>query len=147
MKAFRFRLESVLRWRETQTNLAKSEVAAAAEKLANLRAEAVRISVELSGSARRRTAGATGESLHAFDAYRLLATRQISHLASAALTAEKELAEKRVALAEARRREKVIGNLRERALAEWNQELTRETDAFAGEAFLARIQWKKRAGA
>jgi len=38
MKAFTYRLEQVLRWRETQVNLRKSAVAVAAGRLAEIEA-------------------------------------------------------------------------------------------------------------
>jgi hypothetical protein len=49
-------------------------------------------------------------------------------------------------LREADRKVRVVDRLREKQLAKWRKDLEKETESFASEAFLSRLQSRKHQG-
>ena len=139
MKAFRFRLDQALRWRATQVDLEKSRVAAAAQRLASLQAQAEAGRRELREIPPQLT---TGSELQSRAVWRDRLRRQILDLEKRAKEAEQALAAQMKLLVEADRDRLLLENLRETEQARWQSAFNRELEAFAGEAFLGRLQSK-----
>ncbi|HXG32383.1 MAG TPA: hypothetical protein VNJ11_03380 [Bryobacteraceae bacterium] len=143
MKRFRFRLESVLRWRQTLASIEE-------DKLRNLYStlrDVERSRSELEGLRRRLPAemaarsGLTGAELTALDTYlrRLAAVEQ--DLCERKARIEQEIERQRQAVIEAHRQVRLLERLRARRLAEWEAELAREAERVAADNYLAR--WRR----
>jgi flagellar export protein FliJ len=145
MKAFRFRLDPALRWRATQLDLEKARVAAAAKRLADIRAVLATLRTNLSSSTSQIGPVSSGSALEILSAYAERTRRQIAELEKGAARAEQDLAAQTQVMLEANRKLHLIENLKETARTDWQSEFTRELETFAGEAFLGRLQSKKRA--
>jgi hypothetical protein len=145
MKAFRFRLDQALRWRAAQLDLEKARVAASAKRLAEIRSALAALRANLAGSACQIGPVSSGSALEILGAYTEKTRRQIGELETGAKRAEQDLAAQTRLMLEANRKLHLIESLRDTAQMRWNGEFTRELEAFAGEAFLGRLQSKKRA--
>lgn len=143
MKRFRFRLESVLRWRQTLASIEE-------DKLRNLYGrlrDVERSRSELEGLRRRLPAemaartSVTGAELTALDTYlrRLAAVEQ--DLCERKARIEQEIERQRQAVIEAHRQVRLLERLRARRLAEWEAELAREAERVAADNYLAR--WRR----
>lgn len=140
MKNFAFPLDKALHWRRAQLDLEQvraqaiaSEIAALAkwrEDLRNERSSAERHILQL------KTVEAT--ELAAIGAFHSSAAKRDAALCEQSVTRERELSEQREKLIEARRKVKLLETLRQKRLTQWNSEVAREQEQFAGEAFLAR---------
>src|SRR5580693_584593 len=124
MTAFRFRLEKVLAWRRTQAQLADLEfrreavaLAALDQATAELQARAIQTEAEV-----RDWSPLEGSDLAALGAFRGSVERQTKDLAARRTEQTKKLAERELAMLEARRRCRLLERLRERRLAEWKSE-------------------------
>ncbi len=147
MKAFDFRLEKVLRWRETQLHLHKSRVAAAT-------AEVVRIqgAIEMLAAECVKSAGliALDPAAVVFTAYAGFVDRsraRTRQLKDQLAKAKRNLAAETDRLAEVNRKLRLLENLKSGQHDEWQREFDREIAAFADETFLGRLQSKKQPGA
>lgn len=136
MKAFRFRLEQALRWRCAQADLEKSRTAAVAARVSAVQTQLESRRNELSAAARDLAAGAPGAALESWTAYSRRLRREIADNEKQLKEAERALGEQLRLLAEARRKVRLLENLKQSGQADWNAELDRELEAFAGEAFL-----------
>ena len=140
MKKFSFRLESVLRFRETQTRQREAEVqrllAARARVVAQLkellaqRAEAEEIG---------RTHGVTGASLQMLRDFMEGSRRREQALLGDIAKADREVALARRRHQKARSDEKLLGTLKSRQLESWRLESLREGELLAGESYLASL--------
>ena len=140
MKAFRFPLDQVLRWRETQVELQKSRVAEASAQLAEISASIEARNAEL--AAARLSEDSTGAALEACGAFRQRTRTRIRELQGQARTAGRALTLEMEKLAEANRKRKLIGNLKDAEFGDWRREFERELRTFADEAFLGRYNGK-----
>lgn len=138
MKRFAFRLESVLRWRQAQTRLREAELqrqlgqrAAALTRIEEIREDRARSHREISG------APVSVAELKMLDAYlrSSLDREQVEIARLRNIDLECEAA--RSAYTDARRNERLLRLLREKALLNWNVEMLRDVDAQAAEAYLA----------
>ncbi len=145
MKTFRFRLDSALRWRAAQNDLAKSRVAAAARRLLDLRGEIDALRTGLKDGSGQLTPVASGSALQLWNAYTARTLRRIAELEKAAHKAGQDLTAQTQALLEANRKLRLVENLERTSRAEWRSDFNRELEAFAGEAFLGRLQSRERA--
>ena len=145
MKAFSFRLDPALRWRATQLDLEKAAVAAAAKRLSDIRAVLVSLRAGLDDSTRQIGPVSTGSALEILSAYTGKIRRQIAECETGAKRAEQDLAARTLLMLDANRKLHLIESLKKSAQTEWRGEFNRELEAFAGEAFLGRLQSKKRA--
>lgn len=138
MKAFDFRLEKVLRWRETQLHLRKTRVADATAEVVRIHAAIEALAAEgLQGAAliAREPAAAVFIAYAGFLDRTRARTRQLKdQLAKAKLN----LAAETDRLVEANRKLRLLENLKSGKQNEWRKEFDRETANFADEAFLAR---------
>ena len=142
MRAFRFRLDQALRWRATQVELEKARVGIAAGRLAALRVEADGRRQELKDSARQIGAGTTGSALESLAVWMDRTRRRILELEKQTLEAERALTAQMQLLVEANRKHLLLENLERTERARWQVAFSRELEAFAGEAFLGRLQSK-----
>ncbi len=140
MKRFHFPLETVLRWREEQ---ARSEETL----LDRLRLERLAHSKALANVAntRQREEQAVfaapqidGAGLAAFDAFRRRARRETARIQADIVACEQRIEQQKIAVSEARRRHKLLENLRDRRYTTWQAAVDAEIEQQAGELFLAR---------
>ncbi len=138
MKAFQFRLESALRWRVTQLRLAQEALSRAAGQVATVQARLNQHHADLrSGSAALVAAGSA--AFETWPAYVERCRRGIRAAEEELREARKMLAERTLTMLDAHKKLQVIENLKRDAHARWTAESDRETEAFASEAFLARL--------
>ncbi len=140
MKAFRFPLESVLRWRITRMEMEEAAAERLASTAAQVREQARKLEqAGLRSEAEIRAApSATATELQALEGYRGALREQVSRLTARARETERQLALQREKAQAARRQVRLLENLKQRRLEEWNSAAGRELEAFAGDSFLAR---------
>jgi hypothetical protein len=138
MKAFAFRLEQALRWRETQASLRKTRVAGAAGRLALIAASLEARRVELANAAVGIADGPTGAALASYAGFREKSRATIGDLEAQALAAQRTLDLEMNRLMEANQKSRLLENLKRSGLDRWRREFDRELAAFADEAFLCR---------
>jgi len=139
VKAFCFRLDAAQRWRSTQFRLEQEGVSRAVALVAKLQTEIIATHTALrSGSAELASAGSA--AFASWAAYVDRSRRRIRALEEQLRQARKALTLQTQKMVEAHQKLRVLENLRRDEHAEWGKELDRETEAFAGEAFLARLQ-------
>jgi hypothetical protein len=143
MKAFQFRLDQALRWRHTQAELEKARVSLAAQRVRQIQGEIRQREEELTrGAAQLATGNLTGSSLAAWAALTDRSHRQIKEMKGRAAEAEEALTAHLQTMVEANRRLQLLENLRQSARSQWECDLSRELEAFAGESYLFRLQSK-----
>jgi flagellar FliJ protein len=143
MKRFRFRLESVLKWRQLQVGLEQERLQ---ERFSELRAlerraaalEAGKLEAEQSVLAAKEVeAGA----LAALDAHRRWVAAERERLAQAAQDCQRRIDEQRAKLLTAERNLRLLEKLKQRRLAEWTAAVEKEYQTLAEEAYLG--QWRR----
>lgn len=139
MKKFEFRLDSVLRWRESQLQLERA-------KFSKLLGEESRLKLELEAvAAQRREAVASlaqaqcfeSVELRALSAFLMGAAARESELHERIARGQQAVAEARARMLIAERNVKLLEKLREKKLDAWTAELHKHIDAAAEEAWLA----------
>ncbi len=143
MKAFRFRLDAALRWRATQLRLTQESVMRASEKVAADQRELMGVHSSL----RNESAGlalAGSAAFFAWDAYLDRCRRRIQTLEAELRRGRQALALETQKMVEAHQKLRVLENLKAEGLSDWAKQLGRETEEFAGEAFLARLSGQAR---
>jgi hypothetical protein len=139
MKAFSFRLEQVLRWREMQLNLQRARVAAAGGKVSQNQSLVDFLKKEEAASGQQIRREPTGLALASYARHvqtsrvRIREAEQKLSAAQIALTAETDR------LLESNRKLRLLEDLRDAGHREWRMEHERELAAFADEAFLGRV--------
>jgi flagellar biosynthesis chaperone FliJ len=138
MKKFEFRLDSVLRWRDTQLQLERGKLNALLSEEANLRD-----SLETLASERRSALQCLAkEQLFSFD-LRSLSSYLVGAEARATMLQEQirkrsqSVAEQRDRVIHAERNVKLLLKLREKRQLEWKTGVEREIEANAEESWLA----------
>ena len=144
MKAFTFRLEQTLRWRDTQVNLQKSHVAVAAGRLAEIEATLEARKAELSTAAARIVDRPTGGTLESYAGFKEKSRARIRDSEAQVLVAQRTLTLEMNRLIEARQKLRLFENLKRTGEVRWQKEFDRELAAFADEAFLCRLQANRR---
>ena len=144
MTDFRFPLQKVLDWRRTQLELAEAgfqqqlaALAAVDRAYAEIEASGIRAEVEV-----RRWDPLAGRDLAALGRFRLLVQSREKQISLQRAECQRELALRKSAMLEARRRCRLLERLKERRLAEWTSARDRELEALASESYLAR--WARR---
>jgi flagellar export protein FliJ len=138
VKAFHFRLDPALRWRATQLRLEQERVSQTAAQIAAIQTEVNGKYAELRSGASELIASGSA-AFESWAAYVDRCRRRIRTLNAQLPEARKALAQQTLKMVEAHQRLKVLENLKKQGHAQWTNELNRETDAFAGEAFLAGL--------
>lgn len=144
MKAFRFRLEQALRWRENQVNLEKSNVAGAAAQLAQIEARLEKQKSELTSATAMLIEEPTGAVLESYAGFKEASRARIRDSEAQVLAAQRALALEMSRLVEANRKLRVLENLKGTDSGLWRKEFDRELAVFADEAFLGKIQSENR---
>ena len=128
MKAFRFRLDRVLDWRRTELDLEESRLKQLHASIAALDRERAALESTRDAAARALLCqvAVDGTELHALSAYRTAVRRQSDRLLQKRRGRQAELDEQQQKLLEARRRLRLLENLKERRRVEWNYELQRQ---------------------
>jgi hypothetical protein len=143
MKGFRFRLERVLSWRETQLTLAEA-------KEEQLKGALRATDTAVAELAERRTAAqgtvgrasmVSGAELDVFERLRVWTNREEKRLANRKLELQRSIEEQNRSVAESRRGVKLVERLKERKHQIWKGEADREIDELAGESAIA--QWRR----
>ena len=144
MTSFTFRLEKVLRWRQSKLDLeqfALSRLAAECarwnalvSKLQNAQTEAEELT--------QTSAPVSGADLRALSAYRDYLGQQRKAALERRRECETRMEEQRNRLLKARREHRLLEKLRTVRRAEWETAVNREFDALATETYLA--QWTPR---
>jgi hypothetical protein len=143
MKAFHFRLDPALRWRSTQLRIEREGVSRTAGQLSALQTELNAAHVGLrSGAADLVSAGSA--AFASWAAYVDRCRRRIRVLEDQSREAKQSLSLQTRKMVEAHQKVRVLENLKRDAQAGWVRELSRETEALAGEAFLASLLRKAR---
>lgn len=144
MTTFRFPLQKVLDWRLAQLELEESRfqrqmaaLAAIERAYAEMEASGIRAEMEV-----RRWDPLAGRDLAALGRFRLLVQAREKQIAAERAECWRELAVRKSAMLEARRRCRLLERLKERRLAEWTLARDREPEEVASESFLAR--WARR---
>lgn len=136
MKAFRFRLERVLEWRQTERGLAAARVEAAEAALLNARHELEMIRQALE---RGPEANPTGSALANWAGWRNTLLRHLQGAGQRVTGAQSVLKERQSALVEANRRVRLLSNMKDAELDVWRRDMEREMSAMANDLHLARI--------
>jgi hypothetical protein len=138
MKAFQFRLAPALRWRSAQLGLEQERLSQAVRHAAALESELSAGYSELRvGAAQLVSAGSA--AFESWAAWADRCHRRIQILDGQLKAAKKALALQRQRMVEAHRKVRVLENLKRDGNARWERDLGRETESFAGEAFLIRL--------
>ncbi len=129
-----------MEWRESQLEI---ELAA----LGRLTAEGLaidqrreQVEAECRSAEKSLVAGRAVEAqqLAALDGFRIWAHQESERLVRKRAECEKRIDDQRRQVIEARRRFRLLEQLRERRLTEWSGEFSRELESLAGELYLAR---------
>jgi hypothetical protein len=142
VKAFHFRLDQALRWRETQVSLQKARVSAAAGRLAAIENALENERASLSGASTRLLQETIGHALQSFGAFRDRTLARIRDLEAQSAVAKRSVALEMKKLIEASQKARLLENLKQADHTRWRRELDRELAAFADEVFLSRLQLK-----
>lgn len=140
MKKFSFRLESVLRFRETQTRQREAEV----QRLLAVRVRLVTQLKELlahraEAEETGRTHGVTGASLQLLRDFMEGSRRREQALLAEIAKVDREVEVARRRHQKARSDEKLLETLKSRQLEAWRLESLREGELLAGESYLAAL--------
>lgn len=142
MTNFVFRLERVLDWRQSELSLEEARTREAAARLAALKAHrdslaAAALEVARAPETNRSVSGA---DLAAVEACRRRLLKEVEVAEAKILESGKQLAAQREKLVEARRRLRLLENLKQRRYVEWQAGLELELAELAAESSLARWQ-------
>jgi hypothetical protein len=140
MKAFSFRLEQARRWRETQVDLGKTRVAAAAGRLAGIEEELEAERSGLSTAAARILDSPTGGALESYARFIEKSRAHIRDFEAQSLAAKRTLTLEMNRLIETDRKLRVLDNFKHASQERWRKEFDRNLADFADEAFLCRLK-------
>ena len=138
MKAFHFRLDQALRWRETQVNLQKSRLGAAVAHLAAIQSAIANHQSALSTAAVKLHNQPTGEALQSFAAFQKKTLASIRALDAQRAAAKDAVTLEITRLVEANQKVRLLENLKRTDHARWQHDFDHELAVFADEAFLSR---------
>jgi flagellar export protein FliJ len=147
VKAFTFRLEKALGWRETQLDLQKSRAAAAAARAAGIQTLIDAQAAEAANAAAQLTREPTAIALASYASFLQMNRNRTRQLGEQLTTAKHALALELQQLVEANRKARLLEKLKSSEQEKWRKELDRDIARFADEAFLTGIQSRKRTGA
>lgn len=142
MKRFRFRLESVLKWRRLQLELEEEKLQERFTQLRALERRAATLEVGKVEAERSVLAARTVEAgeLAALDAHRRWVTAQRDRLARAMRESQQHIAEQRERVRRAEQNLKLLERLKQRRFSDWTAAVEKEYQTLAEEAYLG--QWR-----
>jgi flagellar export protein FliJ len=140
MTSFRFPLQKVLDWRQTQLELEevrfKQQIAALAD-LERARAELEATGIKAETQVRGWSPMA-GCDLAALGSFRLNVKQRESEIALRRVECQKTYEAQQAIMLEARRRCRLLERLKDRRLADWTSARDHELDELASESFLSK---------
>jgi flagellar export protein FliJ len=140
MKAFRFSLERVLGFRETQVRLEQEKLTVALGRLDSVQHQRAEC-IAARDAAQRSIQGSTvtdGFDLASLNAYRSAMNRRELALLEQSRNCAAAVEQAKRSYIEARRRVRLLDRLKQYRQAEWTSAADRETEATAIESFLSR---------
>lgn len=139
MARFHFALDKVLRWRtaELSAEEAKLKRLVLEEQQLQTRRAAMKAERVEVAEAPGTLPDVTGADLRSVTVYGLRLRREAEQLALDLVRCQRELAAQRKNYNEAKRRARLLEELKKRKLEEWNYEQTRLLEELASESFLA----------
>jgi flagellar export protein FliJ len=136
---FRFSLEKVLRWRSAELTAEEAKLKALLQEQSHLQTLLAEVSAERSKliSSLGVMPDLRGDDLRTLTACSLRLRRNAENLAQQLLRCGRELAQQRKKYSEAKRRVRLLEELKERRLQEWKYEEALLLEELASESFLA----------
>jgi flagellar export protein FliJ len=136
---FRFSLEKVLRWRSVELTSQEAKLKALVQEQLHLQTQLAEVSVERSKliSSLGSMPDLRGDDLRTLTACGLRLRRNAENLAQQLLRCGRELAKQRKSYSEAKRRVRLLEELKDRRLREWKYEEAAVLEELASESFLA----------
>lgn len=133
MKSFRFRLDRVLDWRRTELEMEETRLKQMHAALAALDREkaALETARDDAGRAVVNSRSVYGAELQLLSGYKVAVKRLSARLDQKRRAGEQAAAAQQQKLLEARRRLRLLENLKDRRLAEWKYETERQMEADA----------------
>lgn len=140
MKDFRFRLQRVLDWQLEQCELIENRVRSLCRELGHIRAQIAGAQADLVAAEEQVLTAhrLDGASLNGLSAFRIRLRKRTDSLNAERQGCEMRLAQQRALWVEDRKRYRIMERLRHRKLNEYVNELDRELDLVAAEAYAAR---------
>lgn len=140
MKRFEFRLQRVMEWRESQLEIELATLGRLTAEGMAIDRRRQQVENECRSAEKSLVAGTAVEAqqLAALDGFRIWTRQECERLVRKRAECEKLIEDQRRQVVEARRRFRLLEQLRERRLAEWSSEFSRELESLAGELYLAR---------
>ncbi len=139
MAKFHFALEKVLRWRSVELTTEEAKLKALLQQQLHLQGQLAQVSTERSKliSSLGTMPDLRGDDLRTLTACGLRLRRTAENLAQQLLKVGRDLAKQRKRYGEAKRRVRLLEELKERRLAEWKYEEAARLEELASESFLA----------
>jgi flagellar export protein FliJ len=139
MARFQFSLDKVLRWRTVELTGEEAKLKALVQGQLHLQSLLAEVSAERSKliSSLGTMPDLRGSDLRTLTACGLRLRRNAENLAQQLLKCGRELAKQRKKYSEAKRRVRLLEELRDRRLQEWKSEEAAQLEELASESFLA----------
>lgn len=139
MARFQFSLEKVLRWRAVELTAEEAKLKALVQEQLHLQTLLAEVSAERSKliSSLGTMPDLRGDDLRTLTACGLRLRRNAETLAQHLLRCGRDLAKQRKKYSEAKRRVRLLEELRDRRLQEWKYEESAQLEELASESFLA----------
>jgi flagellar export protein FliJ len=136
---FQFSLERVLRWRSVELAAEEAKLKALLQQQLHFQAQLAEVSAERSRliSSLGGLPDLRGDDLRTLTACGLRLRRNAENLAQQLLRCSRELAKQRKIYSEAKRRVRLLEELKSRRMAEWKYEEAARLEELASESFLA----------
>jgi flagellar export protein FliJ len=136
---FQFSLEKVLRWRSVELTTEEAKLKALVQEQLHLQTLLAEVSAERSQliSSLGVMPDLRGDDLRTLTACGLRLRRSAENLAQQLLRCSRDLAKQRKSYSEAKRRVRLLEELRDRRLREWKYEEAALLEELASESFLA----------
>lgn len=139
MAKFQFSLEKVLRWRSVELTAEEAKLKALLQQQLHMQAQLAEVSSERSRliSSLGTMPDLRGDDFRTLTACGLRLRRTAENLAQQLLKVGRELAKQRKRYSEAKRRVRLLEELKERRLTEWKYEEAAMLEELASDSFLA----------
>jgi len=139
LKSFEFTLERVLRWRSVQLSSEQAKLKRLIEEHGVITQQLYALQTEIQ-EIKNSAIGMTaldGRDLASLHAYHSHAVKQEQNLVGTLASKQKEIAAQQLCFWEARKRCRLLEELRNRKFAAWRQQLDREIEQVAAESVAA----------
>ena len=139
MARFHFPLDKVLRWRTVELSAEEIKLKRLVQEELRIQSLRAAMSAERSklASAPGTMPNVNGSDLRAMTAYGLRLRREAENLAQHLVRCQSELVAQRKAYSEAKRRMRLLEELKKRKFQEWEYEQGRQLEELASESYIA----------